>query len=137
MADKETNMNEGLPEHRGLDAAGRAAALQRLEPRGAVQVGNFADVQRYGADTEVSSDDSLALNPNQSEEDLITPAENDARQGLVTVETDRVGITDDILSEREDIEKNLQPTAIRSPENKGSEPKDVVDPSVDQPKAKK
>lgn len=135
MPDKETNLNEGLPEHRGLDAAGRAAALARLEPRAGVQVGNLADLQRHGADTEVSSDDSLALNPNQAD-DLITPAENDARAGIVTVETDRVGISDDINKTVEEETKNLQ--RLNQPtENKGKEATDVTDPSVEQPKASK
>lgn len=133
---KEDNLNEGLPEHRGLDAVGRAAALQKLEPRAGVQVGNIADVQRYGADTEVSADDSLALNPNQAD-DLITPAENDARQGLITVETDRVGISEDITKANEELADELQPLNRNQPENKGQEATNVEDPSVEQPKAKK
>lgn len=133
---KEDNLNEGLPEHRGLDAVGRAAALQKLEPRAGVQVGNIADVQRYGADTEVSADDSLALNPNQAD-DLITPAENDARQGLATVETDRVGLTDEINDLVAQETENLQPLNPNQPENKGKEATDIVDPSVETPKVKK
>lgn len=50
-ARKESNdpqLNQGLPDHRGIDDAGRDRILQQLEPRTDNVVGNFADLQRMG-----------------------------------------------------------------------------------------
>lgn len=133
----DNNLNEGIPEHRGLDAAGRAAALRRLEPRKPVVGGSLADLQRMGADAVADGNDEgvFRLNPNQ-DPDVDHPADDDAKAMLVTVETDRAGIS-------EDVEKDLQALAEDTQErpsartNKGKEAGNVVDPGSESPKATK
>ena len=135
-SNKEDNLNEGIPEHRGLDAAGRAAALSRLEPRKPVVGGSLADLQRMGADAVADGDDEgpFQLNPNQ-DPDVDHPADADAKAGLITVETDRAGISEDIEKDNAALADELQ-TASASRDNKGKE-RESVDPTSTSPKAGK
>ena len=134
---KPDNLNEGMPDHTGLDAAGRAAALARLEPRKPVVGGSLADLQRMGADAiadgEGEGSGAFQLNPNQNP-DVDHPADDDAKAGLVTVETDRAGISDQIVKDNEALMDDLQSDSDTG--NKGKE-RESVDPTSTQPKAGK
>lgn len=130
---KPDNLNEGLPEHRGLDATGRAAAEARLAPRAPTIGGSLADLQRMVADQFEDDPSSVVVNPAHDGDVLLTPAENDAGLGVATLETDRKGLTADIEAAREAAAADVQ----TADDNKGTEASNVVDPGSESPKAKK
>lgn len=88
------HFNEEGPVDTGADQSTRDALLQRLEPRKPVVTGNYADLQRAGADAasggKTGLGDGVALPGNLAPEHVQTPAEADKAQGLTTVETVRV-----------------------------------------------
>ena len=85
------NINQGVPEHRGLDEATRARLRAQADGgNDGIVVGSFADLQRGT----VGDPTSAPLNPTVDAEnlDLVTPAVNDAELGTETTETEREGI---------------------------------------------
>lgn len=90
LFDRAGNTVEG-----GLSESTRTALQARLAPRATVVVGNIADLQRIGADAAVGDSVNVAQNVStpqvNSGQEIITPAQDDARKGLVTRETERTG----------------------------------------------
>lgn len=88
---REGNLNQGLPEDSGLDETTRAN-LRRLADGGnnGIKVGSFRDLQVGLTDTPV---EDRPVNPNQTEENLVSVAENDAALGVETQATQDAGLT--------------------------------------------
>lgn len=88
------------PNHRGPDEYTKWVQLQRLNngPQD-VAVGNFADLQRAGADktqgvSNTTSDKAIAAPPGYDlkDDNVISPAQLEASRGEWTRETERVGL---------------------------------------------
>lgn len=88
------HFNDEGPVDTGADQSTRDALTQRLAPRKAVVTGNYADLQRAGAEAASAGNaglgDGVALPGNLDHKHVQTPAEADKAQGLTTVETVRV-----------------------------------------------
>ncbi len=85
---------DGSEAEPGFSESTRAAVEASLRPRATVVVGNYADLQRMGA--QAATDDKredFKLAPQAAPTEIITPAEQDARQGIATVNAtpDKVG----------------------------------------------
>ena len=88
---KSDNMNQGLPDHTGLDE-GTRARLRAAADGGndGIVVGSFRDLQL--GDTAVPVVDR-PLNENvPADANLVTPAEQDAQLGVATQATDEEGM---------------------------------------------
>lgn len=118
-------LNSGIGTHIGLDEAGRAAAIARLAPRNAPVTGNYADLQRMGADALTDEGgDEFQLNPAQDPEAIAHPATHDASVGTITVEVERVGKADDIRKAQEEAAQEARVVDTRP---------EVVDPGSQSP----
>lgn len=118
-------LNSGIGTHIGLDEAGRAAALARLAPRNAPVTGNYADLQRMGADALTDEGgDEFQLAQGQNPDAITHPATHDASTGSITVEVERVGKADDI--------RKAQAEAQDAARNVDERP-EVVDPGSESP----
>lgn len=117
--------NSGISTHIGLDEVGRQAALRRLAPRQAPVVGNFADLQRMGADALTDEQgDEFQLAPGQDADAITHPATHDAESGLITREVERVGKADAIRKAQEKAEEDARVVDTRP---------DVIDPDSKSP----
>jgi hypothetical protein len=113
----------------GMGDSTRAAIQQRLEPRRTVVVGNLADLQRMGADLAQTDKGPLASavvtaeSVDVSEDNIVTPAEDDALKQEINRETVRTGDAEPLIRARE---KAMAPRDNREP--------DSVDPTSTSPK---
>lgn len=101
--DTSDNLNQGLPENTGLDDGTRASLQRQLDGGNeGIVVGSFADLQR-GTTGDPSS---APLNPNVPDDaELDTPAANDAKLGIASVETEREGLSPAGQSNYDDMTK--------------------------------
>lgn len=107
---------EGNTVEAGAGDTTRQAILERLAPRQQVVVGNLADLQRAGAEAAAAGRGNLgngvALPPGEGlPHEVVTPAEAEAAQGRVTVETERAGTT---KGEPEPVATAAAPKATKS-----------------------
>lgn len=90
---------DGVAVEAGMDASTREALQARMAPRQQVVIGNLADLQRWGAEVAVSGGgNGVALPLQDPPYELATPAQAEAAQGRVTVETERAGLTGGAVS---------------------------------------
>lgn len=86
------NLNQGVPEHSGLDEATRARLRAQADGgNDGIVVGSFADLQRGTTGDPMGAPKNPMVENNDL--NLVTPAEADAELGVDTLETQREGIS--------------------------------------------
>jgi DNA-directed RNA polymerase subunit RPC12/RpoP len=97
---------EGNVVENGAGASTRDAIERRLQPRRSVVVGNFADLQRMGAELAATEKGALASTVVTAEpvdvksNAVVTPHEDDAMKADITRETVRTGEADPLIEEQ-------------------------------------
>lgn len=80
--ERRDNINRGVPAHRGLDDGTKASLRRALEDRDeGIKVGSFRDLQMGLTDTPL---EDRPVNPNQSEEGLVTLPDHVAAEAAVS-----------------------------------------------------
>lgn len=116
---------DGTPGLIGKDDYTRELAIRNASRRNeTVLAGNFADLQRLGADAAagtVNVQNAVVAPPGVDPKDknVVSPAQSEANRGEWTRESERAGLVD-------------APEAVDPPENKSANP---VDPTSQSPRA--
>lgn len=97
---REFGLNSGIPEGQGLDDNTRAALLRQAEKQGQpVVVGGIQDVQKFFGEKALdSSEETVNVPPGETEESVMTTAENDA---LTAAATGTAPVVDDSNTKEE------------------------------------